>query len=372
MDGHAILSQRHKMYMKPWDGFIPEKELSKENLPPFYVRLQDIQVGPLHKWASANKKEFPAVRLQHCWPHDFLQNGVISSTRHCWGVAYAVGGSSSKDRYDSLIGGEHPPSYTDPGLPLTYTSCGKIMLEEPIAPSGNSSKKREATEKLGEDADHANKKAYLGIHFSKTVKEGLENVCQGALSRDVVLQTLAAKIDALDAEKAKMEERMRQFELQKRVDTERIAAQIDKTSEVEMQLEETKQSERTKFKMAMRSQRERRVAATKTIKVCDEAIAGLEKECEGLKGTKARLEREHIAKLEEDRKELEDTKARLKEANQGIKDVEEQMAQMRNHLSALHHSHELLGLAISKCDSISASQKDVGMKSGDADGLEAL
>ena len=280
MDGHAILGQRESIYMRPWDGFIPEQELSVDNLPPFYVRLQDVQVGPLHKWAHAAKGKFPSGCLHDYWPHDFLRNGSIATTRQCWGVPCAVPGSSSETRYDRLVGGEHPPAYTDPGLPLTYTSSGKIMLKEPIAPGSDLSKKRSATEERGEDADRAGKRACPGSNLSETVKEELNDAFEGATnSRDVVLQTLVAKIDSMDGERVKMEERMRQFESQKRVDTETIGAQEKDICNKEESLKNfrVRLSRETRRFTKLQEQLQ---LAEQTIKTRDDNVAYLEKEHE--------------------------------------------------------------------------------------------
>ena len=50
MDGHVVFTSMHPMYVRPWDDCIPMYKLILRNLPPFYVRLRDDQVGDLVDW----------------------------------------------------------------------------------------------------------------------------------------------------------------------------------------------------------------------------------------------------------------------------------------------------------------------------------
>ena len=62
MDGHIMLANFEKIYARPWNNCIPLEKLSKDNLPPFFVRLRDDQVGHLGLWAES-KEGMPRVKL---------------------------------------------------------------------------------------------------------------------------------------------------------------------------------------------------------------------------------------------------------------------------------------------------------------------
>ena len=135
MDGHAILSGQPNSYARPWTGCITIDQLTEDNLPPFYVRLQDDQVGHLASWvidqighlpswSTVHRASITRTKLGQFWPWDFDLHGRISPRRDSWGPEYI---GDPEIRKQGLGGGKTVPSWTDPGLPLTYTSSHKIM-----------------------------------------------------------------------------------------------------------------------------------------------------------------------------------------------------------------------------------------------------
>ena len=71
MDGHLILSNFDKKYARPWNDCIPFHELSKDNLPPFFVRLRDDQVGNLIHWSQTKQESLAKPKFCIFWPFDF-------------------------------------------------------------------------------------------------------------------------------------------------------------------------------------------------------------------------------------------------------------------------------------------------------------
>ena len=150
MDGQGILAaQANKSYARPWPGCIPFEQLTRDNLPPFYVRLQDDQVGHLVHWVGTSRGSITRLKLGQVWPWDFDVQGKISGRRDGWGAEYGGGG---KERGKGLGGGKKVPTWTDPGLPLTYTSSHKVMARELDALRKGAALKRKAEEEAGRDA----------------------------------------------------------------------------------------------------------------------------------------------------------------------------------------------------------------------------
>lgn len=149
MDGQGILSGHAKCYARPWTGRIPFEELTKDNLPPFYVRLQDDQVGHLVFWVGTSRSSITRLKLGQVWPWDFDVHGKISSRRDSWGAEYNGCGT---ERGKGLGGGTKVPTWTDAGLPLTYTSSHKVMAEELDALQKGAAGKRKAEEEAGKNA----------------------------------------------------------------------------------------------------------------------------------------------------------------------------------------------------------------------------
>ena len=99
--------------------------------------------------------------------------GKISSRRETWGAEYDGCG---KERGKGLGGGKKVPTFTDPGLPLTYTSSHKIMAAELAALQAGATLKRKADEEAGRNACMPVKKARLsnmGAELKK-MREGDE------------------------------------------------------------------------------------------------------------------------------------------------------------------------------------------------------
>ncbi len=173
MDGQSILAGHPKSYARPWTGCIAIEQLTKDNIPPFYVRLQDNQVGHLVHWVGTSRGSITRLKLGQVWPWDFDAQGKISSRRDNWGAEYSGCG---KERGKGLGGGKKVPTWTDPGLPLTYTSSGKVMAGELDALKRGAASKRKAEEEAGRNACMPVKKPRLGNMGAelKKMKESAE------------------------------------------------------------------------------------------------------------------------------------------------------------------------------------------------------
>ncbi|KAM0801032.1 hypothetical protein BDR22DRAFT_889039 [Usnea florida] len=154
MDGQPLLATLPKIHARPWPHLIPLPQLSKAHLPPFYVRLQDAQVGALAQWVSTSRSSLTRSKLGQLWPWDFDAQGRISGKRDSWGEAYDDGsGSGDKEVTEKRLGGgKKVPAWTDAGLPLTYTSSHRIMVGELEAVRKGAALKREAEEEAGREA----------------------------------------------------------------------------------------------------------------------------------------------------------------------------------------------------------------------------
>ena len=159
MDGQAILAGRTKSHARPWNGCIPFEQLSKNNLPPFYVRLQDDQVGHLAHWAVSSRDSIARHKLTQNWPWDFDGQGKIWAKRDSWGAGYSGPG---KETGKGLSGGKKVPAWTDPGLPPTYTSSHKVMTRELASLEQGAARKRKEDEEAGRNVGMPVKKPRLG------------------------------------------------------------------------------------------------------------------------------------------------------------------------------------------------------------------
>lgn len=184
MDGHAILAGRTRCYARPWLGCLPIEQLTKDNLPPFYVRLQDDQVGHLAFWVGTSRDSITRLKLGQVWPWDFDAQGKISSRRETWGAEYC---GSGKERGKGLGGGKEVPTWTDPGLPLTYTSSHKVMAAELEVRKRGAALKRKAEEDAGRSACMPVKKPRLGNMGTelKRMKENAEKTRQKDQATDI-------------------------------------------------------------------------------------------------------------------------------------------------------------------------------------------
>ena len=159
MDGQGILAGQTKSYARPWTRCIPIDQLTKDNLPPFYVRLQDDQVGHLAYWVSICRGSITRLKLGQFWPWDFDTQGKVLLKRDNWGAEY---NGSGKEKGKGLGGGEKVPAWTDPGLPLTYTSSHKVMVAELDVFKRSAALKRKAEEEAGRNVCMPVKKPRLG------------------------------------------------------------------------------------------------------------------------------------------------------------------------------------------------------------------
>lgn len=85
--------------------------------------------------------------------------GRISSRRDNWGAEYSGCGD---EKGKGLGGGKKVPTWTDPGLPLTYTSSHKIMIGELDALKRGAALKRKAEEEVGRNVCMPVKKPRVG------------------------------------------------------------------------------------------------------------------------------------------------------------------------------------------------------------------
>ena len=153
MDGYNTLTTLDKSYARAWDDCIPTQQLSLENLPPFFARLRNDQVGHLLQWIEdKNSVSLPQFKANHYWPFDIARetgSGAVR-TRTRWGKAY-----DGKGNHGNLSGGPNLPTFMDVGLPLTYTSSGKAMCREHEC---STSQKRKSSDMLEEKIDGGGKR----------------------------------------------------------------------------------------------------------------------------------------------------------------------------------------------------------------------
>ena len=189
MDGHAILAGQPRSHARPWHGCIPFDQLTRNNVPPFYVRLQDDQVGHLAHWAASSRNSIARIKLSQNWPWDFDSCGKISSRRDSWGPEYA-GPYKDTTTGKGLNGGKKVPAWIDPGLPPTYTSSHKVMTRELDALKQSAALKRKQDEETGRNVCTPAKKPRLsnmGLAL-KRMKEASEQKWQAAANTTAAKQ----------------------------------------------------------------------------------------------------------------------------------------------------------------------------------------
>lgn len=154
MDGQNILANFGKTYMRPWDDCIPSEELSLDNIPPFFRRLRNDQVGHVVEWINdrARVSITPANANQY-WPYDLTGHGGAASKRDRWGKPY-----TGKTGTLLFYGGPALPTYIDMGLPLTWTSSGKAMCPDAGKSTGETGNKRKADQMMDEGIDSNGKR----------------------------------------------------------------------------------------------------------------------------------------------------------------------------------------------------------------------
>ncbi len=150
MDGRQILASLPKIHARLWDACIPLGSLNVDNLPPFFVRLRDDQVGHLSHWLITNRvKGMTMTTAYFYWPWDYNSKSKLSSTRENWGPAYDgvwKNNFTGKDGKSlELLGGNSTPVYKDLGLPLTYTRNHKFVVKDITGSTQNATKKRKTT-----------------------------------------------------------------------------------------------------------------------------------------------------------------------------------------------------------------------------------
>ena len=176
-DGHALIySEFLRMNVRLWDDCIPITQLSVRNLPPYYVRLRDDQVGHLSKWMS-DQAVFGYKSYYKYWSLDLTVTGEVSPLRESWGKPYL--GAGPRDR---LQGGEELPRYDDLGLPLTRTSSGRIMRES----------NDESEEKLDNETELKRKR-----NDSEGDEQGRYKKSRTTVGTSIVMEDLIDKIDQL-------------------------------------------------------------------------------------------------------------------------------------------------------------------------------
>ena len=163
MDGRESLYALGKTYIKPWDHCITADALSKDNLPPFYVRLRDDQVGHLlDSHVMSNQK------LSKYWATEFLKDGRLKPTRDHWGPAYVEYKEAWGGR--GLPGGKAMPDYTPLPSRPTYTSMSKQMSENENKPCGQTLLKRKSSLFSDESIQRPPKKLCLWRSDSPVIK----------------------------------------------------------------------------------------------------------------------------------------------------------------------------------------------------------
>lgn len=207
MDGQAILANSHQVHLRPWDQCIPFDCLSKENLPPFMVRLRDDQVGHLLRWVRVTHGLSPRQLGQH-WPKTFTIGGAPCTGRSKWGPAYP-------GDYD-LSGGPNLPSYHDPQLPLTWTSSNKIIKRGPSSTDGTASKKRKVSIKIENNDGGTDKKPAINVSGDAPREEmddmvdKIDSLVAQLTESNITVDDLKAKITELEVLVAGAEAKLRE------------------------------------------------------------------------------------------------------------------------------------------------------------------
>ena len=206
MDGPSILANFDKFYMRPWDDCISSEKLSLDNMPPFFRRLRNDQVGHLVEWINDRSRvSITLVNASAYWPYDMNGHGA-ASRRDRWGKAY-----NGKLTMPLLIGGPTLPTYINMGLPLTWTSSGKAMCPDAGGSTGETGSKRKADQMMDESVDSNGKRfcvwakpqTHEDVIFAftnslKTLKED-HKIETDALKADITARD--ATIEALNGEK---------------------------------------------------------------------------------------------------------------------------------------------------------------------------
>ena len=193
MDGYLSLTDLDRTYMRPWDDCIPSHELSLDNLPPFFVRLRDDQVGELLEWLDdSTQKTLSRTRVNQCWPHDIAAKAWFVPGRESWG-------KPSEGKF-ALPGGPAMPSYIDMGLPPTFMSSGKAMHRD-TEPANH---KRKAGEPPSEKVDRDAKRVCKREAAPQTTTP--EDVVQAFVDKTAALKAShKSKIDTMTADNASKE-----------------------------------------------------------------------------------------------------------------------------------------------------------------------
>lgn len=177
MDGRQLIYwDLARINVRPWDDCIPLSKLATDNLPPYYVRLRDDQVGHLSRWMTLSKSQ----RFCQYWSLDLTATGEVSAGRKSWGKPYLGEGPR-----DHLQGGKKLPRFEDLGLPLTHTSSGKIMRES----------NDESEEKLDDEAGLKRKR-----NDSEGGEQGRNEKFRTTMGSNINIEDLVDKIDQLIAE----------------------------------------------------------------------------------------------------------------------------------------------------------------------------
>ena len=299
MDGHAIIvracSHDNYSYLRPWNDCIPVTKLSIDNLPPFYVRLNDNQVGHLKRWANNNAADFPTNRLGQLWPADFVSTtGNRSTFRHSWGPAFTF--DECKGREMKSDGRYAAPKYINPNLAPTFTSSGRLMRQEANPHKSTRATKRPPTEIDATENSNVVKKPCIdfeSLHCEKlTHSSGPDDQTTKDVdrSRDEVIQTLAEKIDSLVREKSDM------------------GAEIEGLKQESINASELAQRhQRTTRDLERRNRQQKRLIAAmkKSCQSQEEYLENVREACRKIKDHKARLDatkediRTHIEALGE-------------------------------------------------------------------------
>ena len=120
---------------------ITYNELNESNLPPFFIRLTDNQVGHIYTARQVNNFQVPASSLARYWPHDFDINGCLRSARQSVGGGFfctappSEGWTSTDMETTKMLKGGPLPEDPVPRIPgryvRTFLSSGHRMFTDP-------------------------------------------------------------------------------------------------------------------------------------------------------------------------------------------------------------------------------------------------
>ena len=361
MDGSICLKDLDKVYMRPWDDCIPSRQLSIDNLPPFFVRLRDDQVGAILDWLEdSSEKTLPKHLVNQYWPYDINSKTYFVTDRENWGKPH-------KGKF-ALPGGPSVPSYIDMGLPPTFMSSGKSMRRETGTDSEGSgavanNNKRKADEMPPtEKADRKGKRSCTGATAEtdkiaalkadhNRIVESLRVDLDSKMAAITILQRKDEEGRARDSEMkalyALLEEKLKIIaKLESSIPQLHVQSQKAETKskrhDTELQAFRNKHEEACQMHDTSEEKTKKEVKELR--KEHKDTIAQLKSELQSLRNMREEDCQMHGASEEKKKKEVKDLRKELKDTNARLtlshEDRNKEITHLKTELQTLHNKHE--------------------------------